>query len=220
MQIFSVITLVLTVIVTFVPFFFIWKVEEEFSFFKKKTVKGTTVLMIKLGILLISSIVFFFTFPTKVMLYPIKIFIVSAIILLTNLILASILEVESIFEKRCHAFNKKFAGIFYTIIFCLLVVLFFTSMLEPTIEMEPIKESKVLEVISIKEDAIQYIDEYQEEQTLLLNESNVKIKVISSNKKAYINEIKITERELREYNKEKIVYKEPYSIFEVYIPAN
>lgn len=93
---FSTIAAIITPIIYFIPFIFLWK-NEGHSWYEmpitKKEIKNKHVFIAKIILLIILSVVFAFVWPTKVMFYPVKvaIFILALVVIqfLTMLILNS-----------------------------------------------------------------------------------------------------------------------------------
>lgn len=81
MLIFSTIAAVLSPIIYLTPFLILWKKGiEVYTTPKEKTINNKWVFIAKITLLIVLAILFVFTWPTKVMFYPAKVCIFSAIL--------------------------------------------------------------------------------------------------------------------------------------------
>lgn len=218
MQIFSVILLALSVLVTIVPFVIWWRTEALKIFLKfgkkEKEVSGWVILSYKIILIVILGIIFIFAFPSKVMLNPTKCVLFAAILLGINIILAFL----QYYEEKENSKEKVSYFVIGTYIICLIFVfggMLFASSFEEK-NLPPIQEVVDMKITNIDDKTVYYIDESGNLTSIKLDD---KVVIQYSEEARYVRRKKITKRYIRKFDKVQKVYsREPYYEYEVHIP--
>lgn len=244
LQIFSVILLVLSVLVTTVPFVIWWRTSVLKHFFTlgkiKKEVSGWLILSCKIILIIILGIIFIFTFPSKAMLYPVKCALFSAILVAINIILAFTIFGDYKEKENCN--EKAFDFTMFAYIVCAFLVISGNVIASEYVEKDlpPVQEVKNLPITNIDDDYVYYLDEGGNPASIKLDdeviiqyvtefdsshyieESNISLtymRIITADQKGYLKQKCITERYINKFDKvREIYYKEPYYEYEVHIP--
>lgn len=202
MLIFSTIAAIISPFVYLLPFIILWKNEGHVYYAipkTEKTIKNKYVFIIKIILLIILSVLFVFTWPTKVMFYPVKVAIFMSFLVIIQLLTVFILDHD---EK-----SKVADKIFSISIACWIVLGMLT--IGVGIEARTIYNEKVIE------DPFESVETFQVEHisngnVFFYDETDKSLEVISISDDTL--EIVLQENDLQFPYVEKITTYERYSI--------
>lgn len=222
MLIFSTIAAIVSPIIYLIPFIFSWK-NEGHTWYQivntDKKFKNKHVFIAKIILLVILSVVFAFTWPTKVMFYPVKVSIFILILILIQLFtLFGLVEQDK---------NKIAEKIFSVSVICWLILVFLAMVvgagagdtIKKNVVEEPLETFETLQVEHISNGNVFFYDETDESiEVISISDESLEIVMEENDSQhPYLEKISRHSRYSKPYLKEKIIYDDKSTLNEEYI---
>ena len=223
MLIFSTIAAIVSPIIYLIPFIFLWK-NEGHAWYKipkiEKEIKNKYVFIAKIILLIILSIAFAFTWPTKVMFYPVKVAIFILILLiiqfLTGLLLTDQAEKDRVADKIVSAS-----------VICWIILAFLGMAVgvgagetnEKNVVEEPLETFETLQVEHISNGNVFFYDE-TDKSIEVISIADERLEIVleeNDSQQPYLEKVSKHSRYSNPYVKEKIIYDDMSTLNEKYI---
>lgn len=220
MLIFSTIAAIVSPIIYLIPFIIFWK-NEGHTYYAipriEKEIKNKYVFIAKIILLIILSVLFVFTFPTKVMFYPLKVAIFICVLVVIQLITLFFLND---YEKKDKVADKLFniAIICWAVLLVLgiLLIVFWGIQCDSTVPEDPFKSTEPLQVECISNGNVFFYDESLE----VISISDDSLEIVLQEKESqqlYLEKITTYERYSKPGEKNKVIYDDMSTLSESYI---
>ena len=221
MLIFSTIAAIIAPIIYFIPFIFLWKKEGHSWYKMPKTnneIKNKHVFIAKIILLVILSVVFAFTWPTKVMFYPLKVAIFILALVVIQFLTVFITDSDN---------GKVSDKIFSTCFVCWIILILLAIVVgvgggetynDKVIE-APYESTETLQVEHISNGNVFFYDE-TDESIEVISIADERLEIVfeeNDSQQPYLEKISRHSRYSKLYVKEKIIYDDKTTLNEEYI---
>lgn len=222
MLIFSTIAAIISPIIYLIPFLYSWK-NKGHAYYKipktEKIIEDKYVFIAKILLITILSVLFVFTWPTKVMFYPVKVAIFILILVIIQLLTIPLFDT---IEK-----SKTADKIFGITIICWFILVILTIAMgnvagetkDANITEEPFESVETLQVEHISNGNVFIYDETEEYlEVISVSDESLQI-ILQENdlQQPYVKKITTCERYSKQWEKNKVLYDDMSTCSERYI---
>lgn len=218
MLIFSTIATIISPIIYLFPFLFLWKNEGHAYYViprTEKEIKNKYVFIAKLISLTILSVLFVFTWPKKVMFYPIKVVIFVFVLLIIQFLTSFCLEFK---DGKNKVWNKSVICFF--VLLALAILLFWGwGICDEKVEEDPFESIETFQIEHISNGNVFFYDETDKSlEVISISDDSLEIVLQENNSQLpYVEKITTHARYSDKWEKNKVIYYDMSTLNERYV---